>query len=162
MTVFIIVALVLLACFSFVLIFGAPYLPTLTKQVTIAMDMVDLQPGQTLLELGCGDGKVLIAAAQRGWRAVGYELNPLLFIVCKLRTWQYRRLVKVKWGNFWTRSWPSADGIFVFIMPRHMAKLHTKIVQSKLGTVKLVSFAFTIPGQKPVASRQGVHLYEYR
>lgn len=155
-------ALILLACFSFVLMFGAPYLPTLSKQVKIAMDMVDLKPGQTLLELGCGDGKVLVAAAKRGWHAVGYELNPLLVLICLLRTWQYRKLVKVKWGNFWTRPWPQADGIFVFIMPRHMSKLHKKVMQSKHKPVKLISFAFEVPGVEPVKSKLGVHLYEYR
>ena len=153
--------LFLLACFSFVLLFGAPYLPTLSKQVQIAMDMVDLQPGQTLLELGCGDGKVLVAAAKRGWHVVGFELNPLLVLICKLRTWRYRTLVTVKWGNFWTQPWPSADGIFVFVMPRHMPKLDKKIMQSTVKQVKLVSFAFEIPGKQPLKKHAGVYLYRY-
>lgn len=155
-------SLLLLACFSFVLIVGAPYLPTLTKQMHIAMDMADLKPGETLLELGCGDGKVLIAAAQRDWYAVGYELNPLLVIICKLRTFRYRKLVSVRWGNFWTQEWPPADGIFVFVMQRHMRKLHKKIVQSNHKPVKLVSFAFTVPGKKPVKHHDGVYLYTYQ
>jgi SAM-dependent methyltransferase len=162
MTVLGLTLLFLIFCFGFVLLFGAPYLPTLTKNMRIAMDMVDLEPGQTLLELGCGDGKVLIAAAQRGWQSVGYELNPLLVIVCYLRTWRYRSLVTVKWGNFWTQDWPAADGIFVFVMQRQMTKLHTKIIQSKHKPVKLVSFAFTIPDQKPVKSQDGVYLYLYK
>jgi hypothetical protein len=68
-------ASVVLVCFGLVLIVGAPYLPTLTPQVEAALDMLDLKPGQTMLELGCGDGKVLIAAAKRGWHCVGYELK---------------------------------------------------------------------------------------
>ena len=153
--------LFLVACFSFVLLFGAPYLPTLSKQVQVAMDMVDLRPGDTLIELGCGDGKVLVAAAQRGWRAVGYELNPLLVAICWLRTRRYHKLVTVKWGNFWKQEWPPAEGIFVFVMQRHMEKLHKKIIQSKHKPVKLVSFAFTIPGKKPTKAQNGVYLYEY-
>jgi SAM-dependent methyltransferase len=154
--------LVIILCFGFVLLFGPPYLPTLTKQATIAMDMIDLEAGQTLLELGCGDGKILLAAAKRGWYAVGYELNPLLVVVCKLRTWRYRKLITVRLGNFWTQQWPNAEGIFVFIMPRHMAKLDKKIMQSSRGPVKLISFAFTIPGKKPIKSQDGVHLYTYK
>lgn len=152
----------LLACFSFVLLFGAPYLPTLTKHMKVAMDMVDLQPGETLLELGCGDGKVLIAAAQRGWKAVGYELNPLLVLVCLWRTRHYRKLVQVKWGNFWKANWPDAQGIFVFVMQRHMSKLDTKIAQMSKKPVKLVSFAFAIPGKETLEAHDGVYLYEYR
>lgn len=64
--------------FGFVILFGAPYLPTLKPQIKIALDMLDLQPGQTLIEIGSGDGRVLKAAAERGWNAVGYELNPVL------------------------------------------------------------------------------------
>jgi hypothetical protein len=154
--------LFLVACFSFVLLFGAPYLPTMSKQVQIAMDMVGLKPGQTLLELGCGDGKVLIAAARRGWRVVGYELNPLLVLVCKVRTWRYRKLVVVKWGNFWTQDWPAADGIFVFVLLRQMKKLDKKIMQSTSNPVKLVSFAFEVPNKKPIKkSPHGVYLYRY-
>ena len=154
--------LALLFCFSFVLLFGAPYLPTLTKNMEIAMDMIDLQPGQTLLELGCGDGKVLIAAARRGWRAIGYELNPLLVIVCLWRTRRYRKLVKVRWGNFWNVKLPLTDGIFVFVMQKHMGRLSTKIVQEVHKPVKLVSFAFTVPGKKSIKQEHGVYLYEYR
>lgn len=153
--------LFLLFCFSFVLLFGAPYLPTLNKNMQVALDLIDLKPGQTLLELGCGDGRVLVAAAQRGWQAIGYELNPLLVLVCKLRTWRYRRLVTVRFANFWQAKLPVTDGIFVFVMQRHMNRLNTKIVQEARKPIKLVSFAFTIPGVKPTRQKAGVYLYEY-
>ena len=151
----------LILCFGFVLIFGAPYLPTLTKQAELALDMIDLHAGQTLLELGCGDGKVVVAAARRGWKVVGYELNPLLVLVCLWRTRHYRKLVTIKWGNFWTQDWPATDGIFVFVMQRQMGKLHTKIAQLSNKPLKLVSFAFTIPSKKPIAQKDGVYLYQY-
>jgi phospholipid N-methyltransferase len=57
-------AVVIVSCFGFVLLRGAPYLPTLSKQVGTALNMIDLERGDTILELGCGDGKVLIAAAE--------------------------------------------------------------------------------------------------
>jgi SAM-dependent methyltransferase len=153
-------------CFGFVLLYGAPYLPTLTPQVDAALDMVDLQPGQTLLELGCGDGKVLIAAAARGWNVVGYELNPLLALLAWLRTRRCGGRVTVVCGNFWNRKWPPADGIFVFLLDRFMTRLDTKIAQlpRRPGGVpiKLVSFAFQIPDRKPDARRGGVFLYLYK
>lgn len=156
------VLLFILLCFGFVLAFGAPYLPTLTRQVKIALDLADLQSGQTLLELGCGDGKVLIAAAQRGVRAVGFELNPLLVVVCKIRCWRYRRLVRVHWANFWTRTWPDTDVIFIFGLPRIMTKLDTKIMEDSRKPVKLLSFAFEIPGKKTTRRRGGVLRYDYK
>ena len=151
-----------LACFAAVLLTGAPYLPTLSTQITAALELADLQAGETLLELGCGDGRVLIAAARQGWQVVGYELNPLLVLVAWLRTRRYRKQVKIIWGNFWNQPWPPAQAIFIFLLPKYMPKLHKKVIQYKHKPVKLVSFAFEIPGQKPTHRKAGVFAYDYR
>jgi SAM-dependent methyltransferase len=161
MTAIVIAILVVLFCFSFVVLFGAPYVPTLSKQVQVSLDMLNLQPGETMLELGCGDGKVLIAAAERGWNVVGYELNPILALVAYLRTRRYRGQVRIVCGDFWRKDWPNAQGIFGFILPKYMTKLHTKVIQEYSTPVKVVSFAFTIPGAHPDAVKDGVYLYNY-
>jgi SAM-dependent methyltransferase len=153
--------LALVLCFGFVLLFGAPYLPVLRPQMETALDLIDLQPGQTLLELGCGDGKVLVAAAQRGLNVIGYELNPLLALLAWLRTRRYRRQVRVVCGNFWSGDWPPADGIFVFLLDRFMVRLDARI-SGLQRPVRLASFAFQIPGKKPEAVRNGVYLYAYK
>ncbi len=113
-------------CFSAVLLVGAPYLPTLGRQVKAVLELADLQSGDTLLELGCGDGKVLIAAARQGINVVGYELNPLLVILSWLRTRRYRKQVRIIWGDFWQKPWPPAEAIFVFLLPKYMSKLNKK------------------------------------
>src|SRR5258708_6899695 len=105
------VGLIILS-FGFVVMFGAPYVPTLQPQARIAIEMINLKPGETLLELGCGDGKLLVLAAQTGVYAVGYELNPILVAIAWLRTIRYRKYVRVVWGNLWNiKRWPDADGI---------------------------------------------------
>ncbi|HEX8182052.1 MAG TPA: class I SAM-dependent methyltransferase [Candidatus Saccharimonadales bacterium] len=162
MQLILIVGGLLAFCFGFVLLYGAPYLPTLSKQVETALDLVDLQPGDTLLELGCGDGKILIAAAARGWNVVGYELNPLLALIAWLRTRRYHKQVRIVCGNFWSREWPEAQGIFVFLLDKYMVRLDTKIAQLPTRPIKLVSFAFQIPNKTPATSRSGVYLYEYK
>lgn len=160
-TLFICIVVVVL-CFGLVVLVGAPYLPTLDRQVKVALDLVDLQPGQTLLELGSGDGKVLIAAAKRGWNVVGYELNPILVLVSWARTRGYRHQVKIVWGNFWNDTkWPPAEGIFGFILPKYMQKLDTKVMHWHTKPVKVVSFAFAIPDKAPTEQRHGVFLYDY-
>jgi SAM-dependent methyltransferase len=157
-----IVLIALVASFSFVIFVGPPYLPTLTPQVTAALDLIDLKPGQTMLELGCGDGKVLIAAAQRGWKVTGIELNPILVVVCKLRTWRYRKLVTVRMGNYWNVGlWGEADGIFGFVLPKYMAKLDNLISTWHKHPVRLASFAFSIPGKTISRQHKGVYLYLY-
>lgn len=149
---------VLLMLFAFVIFFGAPYLPTLKPQVTAAFELLELGPGQTLLELGSGDGKVLLAAAQAGYKAVGIELNPLLVLASYWRTRHYRKLVKIHWGNYWHMTWPEADGVFVFLLDRFMPKLDERMRSYRKP---LASVAFQIPGKTPRQEKNGVFLYEY-
>jgi hypothetical protein len=156
-----ILAILLLICFAGVLLVGAPYLPTLNRQIRTALELTGLQPGDTLLELGCGDGRVIIAAARQGFNVVGYELNPMLATIAWLRTWRYRRQVRIIWGDFWRRPWPPAEAIFTFLLPKYMTKLNKKVMQYSNRPVKLVSFAFAIPGEKAVAQKNGVYLYKY-
>ena len=156
------VLMALAICFGGVLLVGAPYLPTLEPQVQAALKLADLKAGDTLLELGCGDGKVLIAAAAQGLKIVGYELNPLLAIIAWLRTRRYHGQVRVIWGDFWRRPWPPTEAIFVFLLPKYMDKLDKKIMRYSHKPVKLVSFAFEIPTKTPTRQKTGVYLYIYR
>lgn len=160
--IFLGVSWVLLACFSFVLLHGAPYLPTLKAQVAAALELADLKPGDTVIELGCGDGRVLLAAARAGINSIGYELNPLMFLVSWLRTLPYRQQVKVIWGDFWRQDWPAVDAIYVFLLPRLMPRLDKKITSEKFGSTKVVSFAFKFPKRKAVAEKKGVFLYDFK
>src|SRR5690606_26664597 len=90
---------------GFVVFFGPPYLPTRKKSINSALDMLELKPGQTMLDLGAGDGRVLAAAARRGVNAVGIELSPVWAGVAWLRTWRYRKRVRIIWGNYFMVPW---------------------------------------------------------
>lgn len=155
---------VLVACFGLVVFVGPPYLPTMNRQMETALDMLDLKPGQRLLELGCGDGKVLVAAAKRGLLVTGIELNPLLALLCWLRTRRYGRQVQVCWGNYWSlKAWPAdTKAIFGFVLPKYMTKLDGLIQDWHHQPLKLASFAFAIPNKKNAGQKDGVFLYEYR
>jgi SAM-dependent methyltransferase len=147
-------------CFAFVLLFGAPFLPTLRPEVKEALDLLDLKPGQTLLELGSGDGRVLQAAAERGIKAVGIELNPLLWLWSVWQTRKQRNLISVKLGNFWRLKLPPADGVFVFLLQPYMKRFDS-LIHSYNRPVRVVSFAFEIPGRQPVAQVRGLRRYDY-
>ncbi len=155
-------AIIVVLCFGLVVFIGAPYLPTLRPQIETAFELLELKPGQTMLELGCGDGRVLVAAAQRGIRSIGYELNPLLFMFAWLRTRRYRKLISVRFADFWTTKWPQTDAIFGFILPKYMSKLDKKVMQQVSKPVKVISFAFAIPDRRPLKAKANLFLYEYR
>jgi 16S rRNA A1518/A1519 N6-dimethyltransferase RsmA/KsgA/DIM1 with predicted DNA glycosylase/AP lyase activity len=154
--------IILVLLFGFVLLFGAPYVPTLKPQTEQALDLLNLKPGQTLLELGSGDGRVMRAAAKRGLQVVGYELNPLLVLVSLVVTWKYRQQVRVVWGSIWLREWPRAEGVFIFMIDRFMPRLNGRFeAYASDAPLKVVSFAYKIPNKKIIRSQKGIHLYEY-
>ena len=165
MTVFWVVwfsAIILILIFGAVIFVGAPYVPTLSDSRRIALDLLDLKSGETLYELGCGDGSLLREAAERGIKVVGYELNPILAVISWLRTRRYGRLVKIRCGNFWKADLSKADGVFVFLLDRFMSDLDRKIVAEGKPGIKLVSHAFKVPNRKISATKGGMFLYLYQ
>ena len=124
--------------------------------------MLDLKPGELLLELGSGDGRLLRGAAKRGIKSIGYELNPLLVLYSKIALLRYRHLAQVKLANYWNVDLPKAQGIYVFLLQPYMQKLHNKIMEESITPVKIVSFAFTIPNKKPAQENKGMRLYLYK
>ena len=154
---------VVVLLFGMVVFFGAPYLPTMKPQSRAAIEMIGLKPGDTIIELGSGDGRVARRMAIAGYRVVGYELNPILVIVSIFITWKYRKNIRIVWGNFWKQDWPEARGVYVFLLDRYMQKLNMKLESyaSRNGPVRVASYAFKIPDKKPRKHKNGVYLYQY-
>jgi len=148
--------------FGGVVFFGAPYLPTLDNQQKAAFNLLKLKKGQTMLELGVGDGKVAVYAAKQGIKVIGYELNPLLYLLSKIRTLRYGKQVHIIWGNFWSAKWPEADAAYTFLLPKYMPKLHAKCLKYSCKPLRLVSVAFEIEGLTAIKSQKSVFLYEYK
>lgn len=156
------VVLVIVLPFAFVLLYGAPYLPTRRMQAEQALDMLDLKEGDVFVDLGSGDGSVLIEAASRGLVCYGYELNPLVYAVSKARTRKFGDQIKIYNKNFWNEPLPkNTKGVFVFLLDRYMQKLDNKLTAELPKGSKLVSYTFKVPAKEPAATRDALHLYKY-
>ncbi len=153
---------VVLASFGLVVLFGAPYLPTMQAQQKQALKLLDLKPGQRLYDLGCGDGRVLRAAAGQGLICIGYELNPILALIARVVNFKYRRQVKIINGSYWHADLSDADGVFVFLITNFMPRFD-RLIKARKGnkSLKVVSHAFKIPGQKPTQKLGALFLYIY-
>jgi SAM-dependent methyltransferase len=67
--------------FDYLVDFRKPDVPFVTTPhdvVAAMLDLAEVSEGDTLYDLGSGDGRVLLAAARRGARAVGIEIDPEL------------------------------------------------------------------------------------
>lgn len=155
------IILILIWPFAIVIIFGAPYLPTRNKTAKLALEMLDLKPDDLLVDLGVGDGAVLMAAAQAGLRGVGYELNPFLYIVSVIRLRKYRSKIKIYFGDFWHQPLPDdTSAVYVFLHTRFMDRLDKKIKQHGKH-LKVVSYTFKIPNKKLIKEQEALFLYKY-
>jgi len=138
---------------------GAPYLPTPRKQIETAFKLSKLKKGEKLVDLGSGDGTVLVYAAKRGIDATGYEINPLLWLISSIRLLPYRRIARVKLTSFWDQPLGKFDVVFVFLIGHHMQRLEDKL-SSELKRTRVISHAFEIPGRKG-RQENGLFLYKY-
>lgn len=153
--------------FGAVVFRGAPYVPTLRATIRDAFDLLaleKLQKGDLIIDLGSGDGSVLLEAARKGYRAVGYELNPLLNFVAWLRCWRQHLHVTIHLHDFWIASWPpDTKVVFVFLAGPYMAKLKRRLdaEMAKRGEpLYVVSHGFAIPGMLPQKIHRGLYLYK--
>lgn len=155
------IAVLVIVAYGWVIMFGAPYVPTLRRQRAAAIKLLDLKPGQHFIDLGCGDGGLLILAAKQGWQAEGYELNPFLALLAWLRTRRYGRQVKIYCRSFWRADLSRADGIFVFLIGHYMKKLDRLINEQPHPKLLVVSNGFEIPGRRTKLQKGALLLYEY-
>ncbi|HSX14418.1 MAG TPA: methyltransferase domain-containing protein [Candidatus Saccharimonadales bacterium] len=140
-------------------IMGAPYLPTLKPTARAALDLAQLQPGDSLLDLGAGSGELLLAAAKRGINATGIEINPLLWLVAWLRLRPYRGRARIKWGNYWHGAWPKVDCIYIFLIGHQMERFARTLDEAE-RPLKVLSYTFEIPGLKAAKVARGIYYYE--
>jgi 16S rRNA A1518/A1519 N6-dimethyltransferase RsmA/KsgA/DIM1 with predicted DNA glycosylase/AP lyase activity len=150
----------LAGCFGIGAFIGAPYLPIRRPDVEAALDLAEVVSGQTVVDLGSGDGRLLKAAARRGAKAIGYEINPLLWLWSLATTWRYRQLVTIHLGDLWTSHLPDTDVVYVFMIQRYINRLDRKLARELKRPTKVVSYVFELP-RKPVKTTYNTQLYRY-
>ncbi|XP_076152013.1 ATP synthase subunit C lysine N-methyltransferase isoform X2 [Alosa pseudoharengus] len=64
-----------------------PYVPATSVQVENVLKVLRYRSG-SLVDIGSGDGRIVIAAAKKGFRAVGFELNPWLVWYSRYKAWR--------------------------------------------------------------------------
>ena len=151
--------LIMAGGFGLATVLGAPYLPLLRRRQEEILDLAGLKPGETLLDLGSGDGAVLRAAARRGARAVGYEINPWLFLYSKIACWPWRDQIEIRFGNYWLAGWPKCEVVYVFLIEHYMAKLDQQLGRRLISPTRVVSYVYKLPSRKPHAQLPDAYLY---
>lgn len=155
------VLFVVLLAFAIAGMMGAPYVPILKRDSDALLALSNLKSGQTLVDLGSGDGRLLAAAASQGIHCIGYEINPFMVVISKVVCWRHRKLVTIKFRNLWSTPLPPADAIYVFLMPKFMPRLNDKLASEIHKPTVVISYAFEIPGPEAVRRNVNTYVYEY-
>ena len=135
---------------------GAPFVPTKNAPADAMIRLAGIHKGDTVYDLGSGNGKLLLLAARKGARAIGYEINPILVLFSKLRG------AHTRWKNFWNADIHDADVIFVYLLPWKMKRLADKLKKElKPGTI-IVSNSFIFPNWKIIRQDESNHVYVFK
>jgi 16S rRNA A1518/A1519 N6-dimethyltransferase RsmA/KsgA/DIM1 with predicted DNA glycosylase/AP lyase activity len=131
----------------------APYYPTPQSIVAAMLDLADLRPGEKMFDLGSGDGRIVIMAAQR-YRAdaTGVELDDDLATQSaqKIRQLGLQAKARIIHGDMLKQDYSSANVITVYLLPESNLKVRPVLdPQLKKGT-RIVAHDFEIGGWIPV------------
>jgi precorrin-6B methylase 2 len=138
--------------FTHLFILRVPYVPTSRDVIAVMLRLARLREGQSVYDLGAGDGRVLCAATHAcpGIRATGVELVLTIWLLGWIRTRLTGRTVRFRLGDALKQDVRDADVIFVYMMPQFLQKLGERFdVQLRKGTA-VISHSFRFPGREPV------------
>ena len=147
---------------------GALFVSTSKVRINAVFEAIPMKAGQVLVDLGCGDGRVL-RCAQKSYRikGIGYEVNLMAYL--KARSLSFLSSdVEIKRQDFWSVDLSGADVVFCYLYPDVMKKLAAKLKANLKPGATIVSCNFRIPGftssrvLHPAGSLHGDPVYIYQ
>jgi len=141
-----------------------PWVPTNKDRARKALQMAKLKPGETLYDLGAGDGRILLLAAEEfGAKAVGVEASPLQYLFTAARCFfsGSRSNIHVRRENFYKADFSDADVLFAYMTPDHAIRFQDKFVEQLKPGARVVMIAFDFPHWKPSDVDQDALIFMY-
>lgn len=128
-----------------------PFIPTPAHIAEAMIDMVPWRGGETVVDLGAGDGSLLeaVKSARPDVNARGCEIVPTVWLLGMLRAFIKRTGVRLRLGSALREDISKADVIFLYLFPELMDRLAVKFDRElKPGTI-VVSQTFGFAGRTP-------------
>jgi SAM-dependent methyltransferase len=121
------------------------WVPTADILVQKMLDMAHVTAADTLMDLGSGDGRTVIAAAKRGATAIGVEYNPDMVELSRKRAVEAGVTEKATFmqADLFETDLSKASVITLFLLPQINLTLRPKLLDLKPGT-RVVSNTFTM------------------
>ena len=134
--------------------FDTPYVPTPQVVVDRMLDLAQVKAGETVIDLGSGDGRIMIVAATKyGARGFGVEIDPLLV---KRSNENARRAgvadrVKFLQQDLFKTDFHEANVLTLYLLPDVNLALRPKILAELKAGARVVSHDYNMGDWRPDA-----------
>lgn len=146
----IIIIFILLASYAYGGFLGAPWFATWSRDIDRFLKLAQIKPGDNFYDLGCGDGKLVIAAAKAGAKAKGFEISILPYFLGKFKTLAVKN-AQITYGNFWGKNLADADIVYLFLTPKANLKVREKLEKELKKGTRVIAYTWPIEGWPIVA-----------
>jgi len=129
-----------------------PYVPTTEAAVTAMLKLADVKKSDVVYDLGCGDGRIVIAAAKNfGARGAGIDINPVRIGEAKenARKAGVENLVRFEENDLFEADIHEATVVTLFLLPNVNLKLRPKLLKDLKPGTRIVSNTFDMGDWKP-------------
>jgi len=146
----------------------APFVQTPLEVAKKMLELSQIRPDETLYDLGCGDGRLIILAAKDvGAKAIGIELRDDLIERAKteIKRLNLESRVKIVQGNFFDFNISDANVVTLYLTSSANERLRPKMEEELKRGARVVSHDFKILGWKPdmvYDELLGHTIYRYR
>jgi precorrin-6B methylase 2 len=127
------------------------YVPTPYDVVAKMLEVAGVGKNDVLYDLGCGDGRIVVTAAQRyGCRGIGFDVDPQRVKESKAAVGQHKleQLVKIQQQDIFKVDLRPASVISLYLLPSMNVRLIPQLDAMRPGS-RIVTHDFDIEGVKP-------------
>jgi SAM-dependent methyltransferase len=129
-----------------------PFVPTTPEAVQAMLKLANVQKTDVVYDLGCGDGRIVIAAARDfGARAVGIDIDPQRITEARENARQagVEKLVRFEENDLFQADVHEATVVTLFLLPEVNLKLRPKLLKDLKPDTRIVSNTFDMGDWKP-------------
>jgi ribosomal protein L11 methylase PrmA len=140
---------------------GAPYLPIDRTRLKALFRLTKAKKSDKVADLGSGDGRIVIEFAKRGIESHGYEINPLLVIISKIKIKKSNLQNKafIHWRSFWNIKFSNFNIITAYPVKDIMKSLEQKLKNRTTKGTKIILHIFKFPNWNYTKKMDHNYLY---
>jgi SAM-dependent methyltransferase len=134
-----------------------PYATTRPETIALMLDMADVGPGDHVIDLGTGDGRILIAAARdRGARGVGIDIDPVRIRQARVNARRAGVADRVNFevADLFDVPLGEADVVTMYLLPEVNLRLRPRLLAELKPGARVVSHDYDMGDWKPDETRR--------